>query len=339
MNLNRAQRQQPLVSLFNGYIGAMVIFALEEMGFFRLIQEKGYFDLSDASVLGIQQKFFLPLCNTLQALNIVQRNDQGHYQLTMAAETITQQLGFFTWAVGGYGDVLRNLYPLASGQQSFGDEIFRDERYVAKGAGQCTRNFVLPIICEMLDPISINIIADLGCGSGELLIYLCRRYPHIRGVGVDRSAKACELARQNITNARLTNRIEIVEADVCNLSYNLDSRELDLLTRSDTITCLFMLHDLIQEELQAREMLLKMKYFFREATHFLFGDTMQTDSPPSLQQSSFIVGFELVHAFMEHHIWKKQVYDDLFAAADFDIQRCVELAIPSSWLYLLSTNS
>ena len=329
---------QPLVSLFNGYIGTQAIFALEEAGAIELLKEKGTLDIDDAERLKIKPHFLTALCNALCAMGVFERTIFGSYRLTPAGKTTIRQVGFFTWAVGGYGDILRNLHPLASGQKHFERDIFRNGGYVAKGSGQAGENFVRPVILDILQDIPCNILADFGCGSAELLIQACQYYPHLKAVGVERSSQACKLARENVANAHLEDSIEILEANVSDVLQGPESRGLDLLRHADTITCLFMLHDLMQNEIQAQQMLREMKQNFPHALHLIFGDTMKTDSPPSLQQSFFIVGFELVHAFMEQQTWKKEVYERVFDAADLHIHRCIELEIPSTWLYMLRTH-
>jgi SAM-dependent methyltransferase len=326
---------QPDVSIFNGYIGAMVLFAMEAIGFFRLMREKGSVAPDDAKVLGVQEAFLVALCRVLQAIGVLSKNARDSYELTPQGKLITQQIGFFLWAVGGYGDLLRNLAPIATGQKQFGRDVSRDDSFVVKGSGRNLHAFVLPPLYSLLDSLPGQVLADVGCGNAELLIHACQRYPHLRAVGIERSARACEIARQNIVDAGLEKRIEIVEADARDPFRNASAQGVELLLTADMVTCLFMLHDLIEDEVQAISMLHDFRQVFGQAAHFIFADTMQTVTVSNLRQSFFILGFELTHAFMQQRLWEKGVYDKLFSSAGFETLRCLELEVPSTWMYLL----
>ncbi len=58
-------------------------------------------------------------------------------------------------------------------------------------------------------------IADLGTGSGCLLISLLREYPNARGVGVDASEAALAIAKKNAENLLSSGRAEFLSSDWC----------------------------------------------------------------------------------------------------------------------------
>ncbi len=55
------------------------------------------------------------------------------------------------------------------------------------------------------------VIADLGTGSGALLCALLDIFPHAAGVAVDVSAKACAVARRNLTSCSHQGRFDVRE--------------------------------------------------------------------------------------------------------------------------------
>ncbi|MGQ0778956.1 MAG: SAM-dependent methyltransferase [Pseudonocardiales bacterium] len=59
---------------------------------------------------------------------------------------------------------------------------------------------------------------DVGTGVGLLAVAMCQAFPAIRVVGIDPWAPAMELARRNITDAGLTDRIELREQSVSDLA-------------------------------------------------------------------------------------------------------------------------
>ncbi len=47
-------------------------------------------------------------------------------------------------------------------------------------------------------------LLDLGCGAAQMFVELLKTYPHIHFVGVEPSAKACEMARDNLRGLNAT---------------------------------------------------------------------------------------------------------------------------------------
>ena len=56
-------------------------------------------------------------------------------------------------------------------------------------------------------------IADLGTGTGAILLALLSELPNARGIGTDISLEAVETARRNATNLGLTSRVSFIACD------------------------------------------------------------------------------------------------------------------------------
>ncbi len=60
-------------------------------------------------------------------------------------------------------------------------------------------------------------VLDLGTGSGALLLAFLLERPRARGLGVDRSSKALEIARENARRWRLAERVKWIQTDAARL--------------------------------------------------------------------------------------------------------------------------
>jgi len=63
----------------------------------------------------------------------------------------------------------------------------------------------------LLDPLQALTIADVGLGSGCLLLTLLAELPHAQGIGIDLSASALEVASQNREALGLTERCQLLQ--------------------------------------------------------------------------------------------------------------------------------
>jgi release factor glutamine methyltransferase len=58
-------------------------------------------------------------------------------------------------------------------------------------------------------------ILDLGTGTGNLICAIVKNLPGATGVGIDKSWRACRVARRNVRDLRLKSKIKIIRGDFC----------------------------------------------------------------------------------------------------------------------------
>jgi tRNA1Val (adenine37-N6)-methyltransferase len=74
------------------------------------------------------------------------------------------------------------------------------------------------VLAHLVCPLPGETILDLGTGCGVIPIMLAFRHPHVRLIGVEIQPALCRLARQNVADNRLADRIRLIEKDVGQLS-------------------------------------------------------------------------------------------------------------------------
>jgi tRNA1Val (adenine37-N6)-methyltransferase len=65
-------------------------------------------------------------------------------------------------------------------------------------------------------------ILDIGTGTGLIAIMMAQRFPEAQVTGVDIDASAVEQARENVRQSPFSDRINIVEADICQYTGQYD---------------------------------------------------------------------------------------------------------------------
>lgn len=73
----------------------------------------------------------------------------------------------------------------------------------------------LGLLPELVSELSNGVrVVDLHCGGGRWLVAMARRFPGVRGLGVEFEADSVERARRSVAEAGLQDRVEIVQADL-----------------------------------------------------------------------------------------------------------------------------
>lgn len=315
--------------LFNGYVGAHVVFALHELGVLERLSAGPAPVAELAETAGARPRALRALLGTAALLGLAEL-DAGTAALTPAGHAVVGVQGYFTWGVGGYGGFLRALPDLARGTTRPGDAGIRDSARIAMGSGEADRAMLQPVEAEILDGVPFTTVADLGCGDATRLIRLCAADEERRGVGIDVSPQACELAGRRAAEAGVGDRIDIVCGDVLSVGDRVPANV-------DLVTCFLMLHDLFAIAGGPAEAMRALRRCFPHARHFLIGDTLaqawdRGDGP----LPPFSLEFELVHTFMDAAILPEETYKRAFASAGMRLVRCEPTGIPSTRLYLLA---
>lgn len=317
-------------ALYNGYVGAHVFWALHELG---VLDRWGQgVTRIDELAPGTDPDRLAALLAALDRLGFVEVAG-GAARLTATGADLHSQQGFFTWCVGGHGELWRRLAGLTTGELRFGSDVRRDGARVALGCAEADRSLMLPVQDDVLSGVDFRSVVDIGCGDGSRLLRLCEQRPDRTGVGIDLSPDALALGRRAAEDKGLTGRAEFVEADVFEL---LGSGRT--FPGVELVISIFMLHDLFAATDDHSALVRALQAVFPDARYFLLADTAaqqgaDRQGPPPV----FSLGFELAHAFMGVRLQPREAYEQAFVAGGLTILRREPFGAPSTWLYLLET--
>jgi hypothetical protein len=309
---------------FNGFLLSHVLLALHQAGMLQnLITPPGLSPPSDQR--GDVFEAAMTLLGDAQLVNY----SAGRYKLTELGIEVVAQHGFFVWAIGGYSDFFTRLGSMLSGDLP---ALQRNEALVARGSGLIDRALLRDQVAQYILGLGIGYIADLGCGDATRLCDLAMRDGQLKGVGVELSPAAVVLAREQIAQNGLTNRLSVVQGDC------LDMIQHPLSQHIDCVLSFFLLHDLLFAK-GGRFSLIEdiLLTNFPNADIFIFADTarvneFQSDTyPPPV----FIRGFELVHAMMGIPTRTLHQYKEALRSERLKLVEVVDLAVPSSYLFVL----
>lgn len=321
---------------FNGYLAAQIIFALDRLGLLDALEQGPVEAARFACSNGTDARLLCELLRAAERCGYLEvRADRAI--LTAAGREAARMRGYFTWAVGGYARMLADTAAMVSGEHRFDRDIFRDEAMVALGSGQNDRALMSAILDDALAKLDFTLIADLGSGTAARLCRIAGARDGMRGVGLDISAAATQLAQTTIKRAKLGERVQALQTDVLDV---VSRRRYDpLLAEVDTVMSFFLLHDLLADPTIRPQVFPRLREALPQCGTFLLADTMLAPAhPPAAALPVFSVGYEFVHALMGVPLHTKETYEALFAQAGLRVQEVLPFGTPHSWLYVLEAD-
>lgn len=317
-----------IANIFNHYILAQTIHALDDIGVFNKLNEglKSIEQLSSKEVCNNKLSYLLYI---VARYDFIKTNNDLYF-LTAKGKQLIFNLGFFNWAIGGYGKLFNSINKIVKGEDISWKEL-RNCIWVAKASDQCNQSLMKQIVFNILDEIPFRYIADIGCGNAGRLIDICHRYHSVSGLGIDIDMPSIELALNNVSCNNLSHRIQIEKANI--LSNFLQESAIKIKNHIDLVTCFMMLHDLLNAY-DADHVFIHIKKVFPNAKYFLFADTTKEESIDK-PESIFSLGFETVHQMMDIKLFSKQHYIECFLHNGFIIKECYNLQVPNTYAFLL----
>ena len=100
---------------------------------------------------------------------------------------------------------LTELVPSLRNEKKYGVDYIRSGDLIAKEVITLGENY--PWVIENMKKLGVKKVADLGCGSADVLISLCEEDKNLMGVGVDISNDALKEAKKRINKKGFDNRI------------------------------------------------------------------------------------------------------------------------------------
>jgi uncharacterized protein (TIGR03000 family) len=125
-----------------------------------------------------------------------------------------------TWKPNGYTTVIRTRQvTVRAGQDSEADLRQADHKnpdkflilYVP------TPDEVVEAMCKLAEVGKDDVVYDLGCGDGRIVITAVKKYGAKRGVGVDIDPERIKESKENAKKAGVEDKVEFRQEDVLNL--------------------------------------------------------------------------------------------------------------------------
>ena len=303
-------------TIFNSTIAAYAVSAACELEFLDELQHNGTINITNiCDNRNLHKPSIISIFDALCCFDIcIATENPGIFKQGSLFSDIYRNKGFFLWLVRGYGTIMQNLASVVKNENRTGNFIQRNGEYVAIASHQQGSRMVDPYFDSILNESSFSKVVDLGCGSAERLINLAKKFPSVRGIGIDINPEAVKVAQKAILVAGVESQIKVIQADMRKLEQQTDFIDVD------TLLCFFSGHDLWPWE-NCLHIMRNFHTAFPNVKRFLLCDTNRSGTVPSSDIPTFTLGFELIHSFMGQYIPSITEWMALFAESGW---KCVQ---------------
>ncbi|MBB6421402.1 cyclopropane-fatty-acyl-phospholipid synthase family protein [Streptomyces sp. AK010] len=293
--------------IFNSTVAGFAIAAAWETGALDELEEHGSLSLPEFCT---RHDLHLPSVDAtmtaLASVGVVERHGEKVGTGPEFTE-VYRGKAFFHWLTVGCGELFSDMAGVSRNANRVGTFYRRNGAAIGYACRDINAQSFDPVFWQAMEELDFDFtsVADLGCGSGGRLAQIARRYPKVRGTGIDIAADALRDAVAEAGTAGLGDRLEFIEGDVMEL--RPDAR----LESVEVLTCFMMGHDFWPRE-NCVASLRRLREVFPGVRRFLLGDTARTEGMADRDKPVFTLAFETAHDLMGVYLPTLGEWEDVF---------------------------
>ncbi|MFI0154258.1 phenylpyruvate C(3)-methyltransferase [Streptomyces lydicus] len=319
--VSEAQARRAVADIFNSTLASSAIGAAWELGALDELRENGKLDVSDFSARhDLHKPAVTGMFTALASVGIVRREGEtivtGPY-----FDEADHHRSLFHWLNQGSGELFRRMPQVLPNENRVGDFYQRDAAAISYACREISERYFDPAFWSAVEGLGYEptTVADLGSGSGERLIQIARRFPGVRGLGIDIADGAIGMAEKEVAAKGFGDQISFVRGDARTID-QVPAEASDQFAKVDLLTCFMMGHDFWPRE-NCVQTLRKIREAFPNVRRFLLGDATRTVGIPDRELPVFTLGFEVGHDMMGVYLPTLDEWDGVFEEGGW---RCVK---------------
>lgn len=257
---------------------------------------------------------------TLVGAKVLNLNNR-EYTLSILGIQLEKNIGLITVPLNGYREFFSNQLRLLK------NPIHKDFNIDYSALALASIDFGV----HNLDPLLLEIfrilkpkgrICDLGCGTGERLIQICREF-NLHGLGIEKSELAIEEGKKITKDYP---KVEIIQGDLTDLKDIWDDVEI--------VTMAFVYHDIISPVI-CSEILRSFQNNFPHMQYLILIDIVTlSDKVPTIMP-----GFDYVHGLQGIIPRNYEQTHDVFNSANYIVAQEIPIPnMPNTYIWMLKPN-
>lgn len=302
-----------------GFFTAKALVALWRLGLFDRAKDEGELDpAAIAAEWGVDEEVVRPLLSYLVVRGYLELTPRQTFALTARGLAAWPYRGYLSTMIGAYEPVFARLEDLVSGRAVYGRDLSRSHEEMVRGLTALEDKMMGTVTRAVLD-VGTRKVLDLGCGSARMLANMCEQDPDLHAAGVDRDPNSCAVARETVEQRGLGDRMTIVQGD----AFDVASLPADLLAGVDTVTVMFLLHEVLRQ--RGRDgtvtLLRQIADVIGPGGHLVMVEVSGTVDLRYRERQMFVPEYELLHEYTNQRLasqpeWEKMVGEAGMRVAD-----------------------
>ncbi len=290
---------------------------LEQANILKILLDVGFFSINNF------KKFKNPSLIKAAMFSLMKTNiiwyENKKYFLTDFGRHLVKKNGFITLPFIGYRKLINRQIELLKNPNSF-DISEIDFEAIATSSVSFGKKDLNPLLLNVFEEINIRgTICDLGCGTGEKLIEICRNL-NLPGLGIERDPKVVNKTRKHLKNFP---NISIIKGNIFDLKGIWEDVTAVLIS--------FVLHD-ITSRTQSEKILKSYKNHFPRMKCLIVVDIVSY----SKTKPSIMPGFDYVHGLQGFIPPTYEKNLETFERAGYKILREYEVPnMPNTFIWIL----
>lgn len=218
-----------------------------------------------------------------------------------------------------YNSLLANLAHAVTSDQKADINLLRDAALNARASGLLHSRFgTYEYVKQQIKERKPKTIADLGCGNASFMIEVCKERTETRALGLELSPAAISAARDNISAAQLSDRIDI---KLCDLRDVDKTRDLLQDGQADFVTSWFVFHEICSADFQKGIDLAAALRCSKRLITVAVTEIYNVDAHGLRQLADrHFPEFILFHTLSGQRLVKRQWLIDCFSSAGFSVK-------------------
>lgn len=309
--------EDDIFSLAKGYYTARALVAVWRLGLFDRAREQGELDAKAiAAEWGVVEETVRPLLNYLVVRGFLELTGSNTFQLTQRGHDAWSYRGYLSTMIGAYEPVFARLEDIVTGRIVYGRDISRSHEEMVRGLTVLEDKMMGTVSKAVLD-VQARKVLDLGCGSARMISRMCELDQSIRAVGVDRDRDSCAVARETVAARGLADRIDIVQGD----AFDLASLPQDVLNGVDTVTVMFLLHEVLRQ--RGRQgtvaLLRQIADVVGPDGRLIMVEVSGTVDVRHRERQLFVPEYELLHEYTNQRLAAQPEWERMVSEADMSV--------------------
>jgi SAM-dependent methyltransferase len=302
-----ARGSRRLKTYTRGFALMHALIALEKCGLVNvLLTDEG---LDPSSHEELDTRVLSTICEYMHDVGVLTRSSSGVYTAHRKDEFASMVEAMY--ASYAYHEPIQDMHRLLTKEHRYGQEVVRNDKYDAIASAALTSLFSYRFSHSVLKRHGARGLLDVGCGTGEYLLFLSRNNFAGALYGIDISEEAiAEGTARGVESAGVT----LLAGDVFDLksvAQSVGSGQIDV------ISFMFVLHEFETSEI--RDILIDIRHTYPAARILLTELIRQAADGRRHRRNTALPELTFVHGLSRQILRTPAEWEELLSASGFSL--------------------